>query len=193
MFAKSETARREWSMKLVESCSLRQSTILEQAANLVRPGGILAYSTCTFNPIENETVVARFIQNQTKFRILEGKHHPGSSNGRPDWLDKESAFREIEYAIRLWPHLSPGDGHFVALFQRWRRSSIRKKRAGFFPAQSEAGIFADFCNENLRVVGSNTSRECCQYKKLGFHYHRNEAMVELQDNGRMFWYGTGSI
>ena len=51
---KSEAARREWGPELVRGCALRQSAILEQAARLVRPGGWLAYSTCTFNPEENE-------------------------------------------------------------------------------------------------------------------------------------------
>ncbi|OGO28598.1 MAG: hypothetical protein A2Z16_07675 [Chloroflexi bacterium RBG_16_54_18] len=187
MFAKSETARREWSMKLVESCSLRQSTILEQAANLVRPGGILAYSTCTFNPIENETVVARFVQNHTKFRILDGKQLPGSSNGRPDWLGKESAFREIEYAIRLWPHLSPGDGHFVVVLQRMPEESYPgKKHAGYRPCpKPEADIFADFCNENLRVAQSKVSGSAANTGNSISLLNRNEAMVELQNNGRI--------
>ena len=186
MFAKSETARREWSMKLVESCSLRQSAILEHAAGLVRPGGILAYSTCTFNPIENETVVARFIQNHTNFRIPGGKHLPGSSHGRPDWLAMEPAPRQIEKTYRIWPHLSPGDGHFVAVLQRMPGEfdpGIR--HAGFRPClKPEADIFADFCVENLRVAQSISSGSSEDKGNSISLLHRNEALVDLQDRTR---------
>jgi 16S rRNA C967 or C1407 C5-methylase (RsmB/RsmF family) len=50
MFRRSEAARREWSPELVHGCALRQSHILAQAARMVRPGGRLVYSTCTFAP-----------------------------------------------------------------------------------------------------------------------------------------------
>jgi len=186
MFAKSETARREWSMKLVESCSLRQSMIMEHAADLVRPGGILVYSTCTFNSTENETVVARFIRNHTEFRILDGKHLPGSSRGRPDWLDRVTAPRYIENTFRLWPHLSPGDGHFVAVLQRMKEEfDPGKYRSGFRPCpKTEAGIFADFCDENLRVVLSKTSGSAADTGNSISVLHRKEAVVELQDRTR---------
>ena len=187
MFAKSETARREWSMRLVESCSLRQSLILEHAADLVRPGGILAYSTCTFNPTENETVVARFIRNHTEFTILDGKHLPGSSHGRPDWLAMESAPRQIENTFRLWPHLSPGDGHFVAVLQRMPGEfDPGKKHAGFRPCpKPEVDIFADFCVENLRVAQLISSGSAADIGNSTSQLHRNQAVVELQDRTRI--------
>jgi CBS domain containing-hemolysin-like protein len=58
MFRKSDAARREWSPELVLGCALRQSHILAHAARLVRPGGRLVYSTCTFAPEEDEGVIS---------------------------------------------------------------------------------------------------------------------------------------
>jgi len=110
MFAGSEAARRDWSLHLVHACSLRQNRILEAAAGLVRPGGTLAYSTCTFNPLENEAVIARFLVDHPQFRLRADDRPPGCSAGRQDWLERELAIPEIEYTTRIWPHLTPGDG-----------------------------------------------------------------------------------
>ena len=57
------------------------------AARLVRPGGRLAYSTCTFNPEENEGTVARFLDTHPEFELIEPPRRPGLSPGRPDRLD----------------------------------------------------------------------------------------------------------
>src|SRR5438034_1324756 len=56
MFRKLEAARQAWSLEHVRGCSLRQARALDSAAQLVRPGGWLSYSTCTFAPEENEAV-----------------------------------------------------------------------------------------------------------------------------------------
>ncbi len=116
MFRKSESARVDWSPDLVQSCALRQSTILEDAVRLVRPGGRLIYSTCTFNPQENEATLASLLQRHPNFTLALTPHFPGFAPGRPDWV--ETDFPELSRAVRLWPHLAPGEGHFVALLQR---------------------------------------------------------------------------
>ena len=67
MFRKSEASRREWSPELAQSCAIRQGAILDQAARLVRPGGKLAYSTCTFAPEENESANAGFLEKHLEF------------------------------------------------------------------------------------------------------------------------------
>ena len=67
MMRKGEAARVEWASELIHGCALRQSGILEHAARLVQPGGRLVYSTCTFNPEENEGTVARFLAAHPEF------------------------------------------------------------------------------------------------------------------------------
>ena len=54
MFRKDEQARSEWSMKAVKQCAERQRSILMDVWDALKPGGILIYSTCTFNAEENE-------------------------------------------------------------------------------------------------------------------------------------------
>jgi NOL1/NOP2/sun family putative RNA methylase len=108
MFRKNPDAAQEWRPELVMACSRRQMEILESAAALLKPGGTLVYSTCTFAPEENETVIARFLGFHPEFELLE---ITGFSSGRPDWA---GGSLEVDRAARLWPHLLRGEGHFIA-------------------------------------------------------------------------------
>ena len=54
MFRKDEEALKQWSLENVYLCAERQAQILEEAASMLRPGGVMVYSTCTFSPEENE-------------------------------------------------------------------------------------------------------------------------------------------
>ena len=122
MFRKSLAARQAWTPALVEGCALRQQGILEHAALLVRPGGRLVYSTCTFAPEEDEGAIARFLIDHPEFTLAEPPARPGFCPGRPDWLPASLLAKlpsgrgsELTRCVRLWPHRGPGDGHFAAL------------------------------------------------------------------------------
>ncbi len=117
MFRKDLDARTEWMPKLVHSCAVRQDAILADAAKLVSPGGMLAYATCTFAPDENEGTIARFLDSHPEFELIDSSHFPGSSSGRPEWLAENQKY-PLERAVRLWPHLTPGEGHFIALLRK---------------------------------------------------------------------------
>ncbi len=57
MFRRGDIARKEWKPDLPSSCAIRQTGIIEQASRMVKAGGYLAYTTCTFSPEENEGVI----------------------------------------------------------------------------------------------------------------------------------------
>ncbi len=92
MFRKDPEAIRQWSPENVEKCVLRQHEILDAASRMLSPGGLLAYSTCTFNRRENEEQVELFLDSHPDFSLLQ--------------------------MIRLFPHRSDGEGHFGALLKR---------------------------------------------------------------------------
>jgi 16S rRNA C967 or C1407 C5-methylase (RsmB/RsmF family)/NOL1/NOP2/fmu family ribosome biogenesis protein len=128
MFRKGDAARREWSSALVEGCAVRQDAILEQVAGLVRPGGRLVYSTCTFSPDEDEGTVARFMETHPEFSLAEPPPLPGFDRGRPDWLPEPLQRPELARCVRLWPQRVPGEGHFAALLTKngeTQRSPVR--------------------------------------------------------------------
>lgn len=116
MFRKDMGARLDWSPEMVMGCAVRQRNILRVAARLVRPGGYLLYSTCTFAPEENEGVLARFLEAFPHFRVLELPLFAGFARGKPEWL--EGGDLRLRGAVRLFPHRLAGEGHFVCLLQR---------------------------------------------------------------------------
>jgi NOL1/NOP2/sun family putative RNA methylase len=122
MFRKSEAARRDWSPEFVRGCSLRQGEIIRQAGRLVRSGGYLLYSTCTFNPLENEAVIGRFLDKYPEFTVEAVPQRPGFQAGRPEWIDEvginPQTRQQVKRAVRIWPHEAHGEGHFMALLKK---------------------------------------------------------------------------
>ncbi len=114
MFRKMPEAVRDWSPAFINGCAQRQTAILNTAALLVRPGGSLVYATCTFAPEEDEEVILRFLADHSDFRIVTPPWQPGFRRGILPPFNMEGA----ETPVRLWPHLAPGEGHFIALLVR---------------------------------------------------------------------------
>jgi len=105
----------DWSENIVAACARRQTHILDSAADLVRPGGRLAYSTCTFSPEENEGVIGRFLDDHPDFELVALPEYEGFAQGRPSWGNGRP---KLARTVRLWPHRFAGEGHFIALLRR---------------------------------------------------------------------------
>ncbi len=116
MFRKNEEACEEWSLDNVLLCADRQDEILDCAAGMLRPGGRLVYSTCTFAPAENEGSISRFIKRHPEFRIMEVPLYEGMSTGNTKWTDEP--VEGLENTIRLWPHMLQGEGHYLAVLYK---------------------------------------------------------------------------
>ena len=93
MFRKEEEALLNWSMENVYRCAARQEEILEEAASMLRPGGTLIYSTCTFAPEENEAVIFHFLADHPEFDVEVISDLPGVDmekwgfeSGRGEWI-----------------------------------------------------------------------------------------------------------
>ncbi len=86
MFRKNEEARAEWSPENVALCADRQDGILDCAARMLRPGGRLVYSTCTFAPAENEGSIARFLAAHEDFSTVKVEMPDGFTAGNPEWV-----------------------------------------------------------------------------------------------------------
>ena len=104
MFRRDPQSRAQWTDAAPRGCAKRQADILEAAAEMVRPGGRLVYSTCTFNDVENEGSVMAFLQAHAGF-ALESFSLPGLGTSEGGML-------------RIWPHHVRGDGQFAALLRR---------------------------------------------------------------------------
>lgn len=116
MFRKNEEACGEWSLENVEMCAERQDTILDSAQQMLRSGGLLVYSTCTFSPQENEGSINRFLDRFPDFTLVNVDMPEGFAAGRPDWVP--GGREELVRTMRLWPHKIRGEGHFLAVLKK---------------------------------------------------------------------------
>ena len=126
MFRKSEDAVEDWSEENVLVCAKRQKEILENAKNLIKPGGYLLYSTCTYSPEENEENVDDFILKNPDFKLVKVKEEIIAKT-RPGIKDFAPNTPNIEYARRFYPHVSEGEGQFLALMQRDENIDIKQR------------------------------------------------------------------
>ena len=92
MMRKDETAVTEWSPANVANCIKRQSEILDAAASMLKAGGRLIYSTCTFEYGENDGQIADFLMRHSDFTLISSE--------------------------TLYPHRIRGEGHFCAVLER---------------------------------------------------------------------------
>jgi 16S rRNA C967 or C1407 C5-methylase (RsmB/RsmF family) len=93
----------------VEYCSDRQEELVESAARLVKPGGVLVYSTCSFAPEENEMVVDSLLHSGH----ISVEPLPYGSEGLMRFDDHEFS-AQLKNSRRLYPHLHNTTGFFIA-------------------------------------------------------------------------------
>jgi len=104
MFRRDPDSRTEWNSAAPAGCAKRQAEILDRAAELLRPGGRLVYSTCTFNRSENEESILNFLSRHPEFE--------------PEDFELPGVGASDGGMIRIWPHRVRGDGHFAARLRK---------------------------------------------------------------------------
>ena len=143
MFRRHPETRGEWTAAAPLGCAQRQGLILDHAARMLRPGGRLAYSTCTFNAQENEGVIQRFLAAHPEFSLA-----PFQLPGLP----------ACDGTLRLWPHRVRGEGHFVALLEKRdeaeKPDAPRRRRDGREealprPGKAEGALAEAFLREHV--------------------------------------------
>ena len=146
MFRKDETAVTEWSPENVRRCAGRQQEILENAAMMLKPGGRLVYSTCTFAPEEDEQAIGRFLEAHPEFALEETPDYPGLSHGVPAW--GAGVTDGIEKTVRIWPHRTEGEGHYAALLRKTGEpESVKRKYPASMKDKKLLAVYEDFCKE----------------------------------------------
>lgn len=121
MFRKDPASVSQWNEENVRRCALRQAEILDNAAKMLRGGGRLVYSTCTFSEEENGLQMERFLREHKEFVLIEEK--------------------------RLYPHEIRGEGHFAALFERTGEEYGRAVQFAVRTDRNAERAFAAFCGE----------------------------------------------
>lgn len=107
MFRKDKNARAEWSEQNVAMCATRQTNIIEYAINCLKPGGFLVYSTCTFEPKENDNQIELALE---KYGV---KSIPLQFDG----------VQQTSFGLQFFPHKNKGEGFYIALMQKQESES----------------------------------------------------------------------
>lgn len=124
MLRKEAAAAENWSLSNVEMCAARQKKILESAAKLVTPGGMLVYSTCTFSEEEDERNVEWFVREFPQFELLSQR--------------------------KIYPHREKGEGHFAALFRKCDGEKVRFRAWKPFADKKSVASWKEFEREFLK-------------------------------------------
>jgi 16S rRNA C967 or C1407 C5-methylase (RsmB/RsmF family)/NOL1/NOP2/fmu family ribosome biogenesis protein len=165
MFRKDPEARKEWSPDHVQLCALRQARIMEQAAALVKAGGYLIYSTCTFNERENEEIV--------RYVVSEFAYEPVQIPLEVAWNIVESKIETEEgefFGYRFFPHLVPGEGLFVTVLKRSEDAEALEPRRT-----------KDFKHPFIKSVSNAESAQI----RSRVDFPENSVFYKLQDS--VFW------
>ena len=125
MFRKEEALARDWTPEKSAELSDIQKDLVLKAADMLRPGGMLLYSTCTFSPEENEQTIEYLLQEYPEFKICEMEGYEGFADGMPQVTESKNP--ELEKTVRIFPHRMKGEGHFLALLQKGEKQEEGKR------------------------------------------------------------------
>lgn len=153
MFRKDNAIIKSWDEERPEFFHKIQLSILDAAVKMLKPGGYMVYSTCTFAPIENEGSIQYLLDNYPEFEVVSVDAYEGFRKGHPEWILNGS--EELNHTFRLWPQHIKGEGHFVALLHKKgepkKGKETGKKKLPKFPKGTE-----DFFSQvNLDLEGKH--------------------------------------
>ena len=159
MFRKDEVAVQEWSLANVQMCAVRQREILRDVWTALKPNGILVYSTCTFNKIENEEN-AQWIAHELGAEFVSVKTETG-------W-GISPAFDNETVGYRFFPHKTKGEGLFVTV--------LRKRHCELDPQPQKTKRLRN----SSRFIGINSAMTSHSFLK------NSETFDFIEENNRFF-------
>ena len=179
MFHKEPAIMKNWEQYGNEYYAKLQKEILDAAHTMLKPGGWLLYSTCTFAPMEDEQMVEQFLYNHADMSLQPIVKTGGMADGVPAWT--KSGREDAALCARFFPHLAKGQGHFAALMQKSKDAVLPQKKG----MQQEAAMprRGDFSAQDLLLL-ENWSEESLKV-------HWQKTLPEggfLQKQGTMLFY-----
>ena len=151
MFRKEEAVARAWYPEKNAECAKIQKDLIVRAADMLRDGGHMLYSTCTFSPAENEEVIAFLLRERPQMHLIPIPGFEGFAEGISGAGPYKSGLGDPDAArcVRIWPHRMRGEGHFLAMLQKGEETA-----AGDFCASLPAFSY----EEGLPAAGRRERR-----------------------------------
>ena len=149
MFRKNPAVVDSWQEKGPEYFSKLQREIIIQAADMLLPGGMMFYSTCTFSPLENEKIITHLLKERPDMEVVPMEDYEGFAEGLTSY--RGEVFDEsCKLCRRIWPHKMSGEGHFMALLHKKSEAEQRIK---------QDGQDADMVMQNINQLQTESSGE----------------------------------
>ena len=127
MFRKDKKMVKAWEEHGPEFFANIQKSIILQAARMLKPGGMMLYSTCTFDGRENEGMIEHLIETYPEFEILDMSPYDGFCPGMPELT--KSGKEDFAKTVRIFPHRMQGEGHFLALLRKGKENQVTQLKA----------------------------------------------------------------
>ena len=115
MFRKDPNVAKTWDETRPEYFGKIQKDIIANAISMLKPGGKLLYSTCTFSSVENEGLISFVLENFPQMRLLDIAPYDGFASGNPALGNHNE---QLKKCVRIFPHRMEGEGHFLALMEK---------------------------------------------------------------------------
>lgn len=149
MFRKEPQSVEEWSVEHTISCGIRQRHILDCAVKMLKKGGMLVYSTCTFAPEENEKTAAYLI-SEHNMELADMPALEMLCEGNSKWSQSNY---DMSKTRRIFPHKQKGEGHFAALFiKNDGEKDISTKKAFVQKNSDSVKLWKEFENKCMNTA-----------------------------------------
>lgn len=154
MFRKDRKMIKGWEEHGPEFFSKLQRSIITQAAQMLRPGGMILYSTCTFDALENEGTVQYLLEAFPEFEICPMEDYDGFCDGfaKTDHAENEA----LTDTVRIFPHRMEGEGHYLALLKKGEKDAVSGQEP---PNKKSASFGQDSLNKKSASFGQEVSNK----------------------------------
>ena len=154
MFRKNPGMMKDWETYGPKHYSDLQRSIVPNALRMLKPGGMLLYSTCTFSPEENEGSVKFMMDLDPDLEIVDiASRYEGFAPGRPELI--EDGFEDLKKCVRIWPHKMNGEGHFIALLRKKENEEVKEKKAKPRKEKALPALLEEFMKDCSYPVSGN--------------------------------------
>lgn len=116
MFRKDNKLIKSWEKNGPEFYAQIQRDIILLGADMLKPGGKMLYSTCTFSKLEDEGTIRHLLTNRPEMHLIDIKPYEGFCNGVVE--NTEDTQMQMDKTVRIFPHKMQGEGHFLALLEK---------------------------------------------------------------------------
>ena len=171
MFRKNPAVMDSWREKGPEYFSALQREIILHAADMLKPGGQMFYSTCTFAPEENEGVISHLLESRPEMEVIPMEDYEGFAPGILSF-EGQDFHKDCVLCRRIWPHRMMGEGHFLALLRKRGEPDLAGDKDHSSSKQKEGDLF---------IPEGMSEREKKSRKKAKKDKKDKEAAAALQE------------